>query len=163
MKTLKIFISSILLIALSFSTSLPAFAAQSDSPTVSDVKKHTIDFIVGPGENIGDNNGITPYIWNQNGYFVNNVCYTTNFQIPDRYFAFEVKGFNQFDQPCNVEFNVNLLTESGSPIAGGSLFANGEVVKHDWITVTSQRLYKFQIRNSTSTVLHVIITYYSWA
>lgn len=161
MKNFKRFISLLLVFVLSMAISVPAFAAETE-PTIPDVEKHTIEIMLDPGESIDNESGITPYIWGQTDTFMNNVCYTNSFWVPDQYFAYEVIAGNEYSQPCNIPFTVQLITLSGTPIASLPVIAHGGNFKADWISVNPNSEYRFRVINDTSAKLHIIITYYSW-
>lgn len=161
MQHYKRFISLLLVIVLSMTLSVSAFAAESETPTNSELEKHTIEFVLDP-ESSSDDNSITPYIWGEEDYDVNNVCYTVPFTIPNPNFAYEVIGYNEYMQPCNVSFTVSLTTELNSLVSSLPVIANGSRHKQDWVSVSPNSKYKFKITNNTNIKLHIIITYYSW-
>lgn len=161
MQQVKRFISLLLVLVLCMATTIPVFASDAGHD-FSEIKKHSFEITIEPCESIGNVSGISPYIWDQKDFFFNNVCYTTFFYVPDQYFGFEVIAGNEFSQPCNIPFIVQLVTPYDSVIISLNAIAHGGTYKLDWISVTPNSNYRFKIINNTSARLHIIITYYSW-
>ena len=156
---MKKIISLVLAIVLCMSLSVTALAAETDIPA--DVEKNTIEITLEPGESI-DESDVTPYIWGQETHDVPyDARATAAFNIPDRNFAFEMKGTGINNEPINgtytVELNRGATIKASRP---GNL--DGTTYKVDWISVEPGNYY-FTIYNYTSVTIKVVLTYYSWA
>lgn len=158
MQHYKRFISLLLVIVLSMTLSVSAFAAESETPTNSELEKHTIEFVLDP-ESSSDDNSITPYIWGEK-VFNTNDSYTTTF--PERYLGFEYVATDINGNPCSTQYNIS-LTYYGSIIIKNTDYANGEWHKEDWIEVNVNRPYTFTFSTAGNVPLKLTLTYYTWA
>lgn len=159
MKTRKILLTLITIIALLFSLSPKSFAAKNSVEDQS-ITSHTIVLSISAVSSEDD--GIVPYIWGEfnPGTVSHNIYNTPSFYIPDRYFAYEVSATATNGSPVNENFSVALKYNSATKsIISGK--ANGSVYKNDWIDVVPGNYY-FAVNNSTNSDLSIKITYYSW-
>lgn len=161
---MKKFVATLMTIALFSSIfSLSAFAAESDV-SASEPEWTTIEIILEPGDSINSiETGIMPLIWENPSYEVSNITYTGQFDVPDRYFAYETSATAANGSAVSGTYSVDLL-EGGSlgRLASTSNYANGSSTKNDWLDIGSGR-YLFKITNSTTTTLKVTLKYYSWS
>lgn len=169
MYKLKKIFALFLAIVLATSFSTVAFAAESETGIPENATKHTIEVTLEPGESANESeNGITPYIWNNEKHTLpsGSVTYTLQFNVPERYFAFEASALTDSGTSCSGTYSVTFVRSVNSPIAGtGAQSVNGSSTKVDWITIddTSASNYHFKITNNTSYNITVSIVYYSWS
>lgn len=154
-----------ILMATCFATT--AMAAEPDSEIPENATRHTIELTVNPDGTIeGGEDGISPFIWNQENHIVSgNKTYTMQFNVPERYFAYEMRATGTNGSAVNGNYRVDLLdAQSFSVIASCSRAVNGttEKVDHIDLNVTNERVL-FCITNATGVPISVTITYYSWA
>lgn len=105
-------------------------------------------------------------MWASGTYTVpaNSTINTASFNIPERYFAFEMTAtLSSGGTAPNASYTVILKKGSGT-IASGSGYINGGTYKFDWITITDRiNNHYFTITNNYSSAISVTLTYYSWA
>lgn len=166
MYKLKHFFAIILALVLVTGLSTVAFAAE-ETGIPENATCHTIELTVEPGETIDENDaGISPYIWGNNNYNVTSGShtYTPQFNIPERYFAYETRAVNTDGSSSSGTYHVQLVRYVSSSIAGLEKPIDGVTYKNDWITIPSPGDgYHFKIYNSSVSTITVYITYYSWA
>ena len=168
MYKLKKIFALFLAIVLATSFSTVAFAAEDESGIPENATKHTIEVTVEPGETLdGTEDGIAPYMWDNEGHTLNSgsVTYTLQFNVPERYFAFESSALTSSGTSCDGTYSIAFVRSATATIAGAdALPVNGTVNKVDWITIdnTSASNYHFRIGNNTNTTITVSIVYYSW-
>lgn len=156
----------VLALALAFSFSTVAFAAE-ESGIPENATRHTIELTVEPGESFdGSNSGITPFMWNQGSYNppANGTTYTATFTADHRYLAYEISAIGTSGSAVAGNCTVQLIDhDSMAPIAATYVSCNGSIEKMDWIDVYTGDKYLFKIMNSTSSAITVTVTYYTWA
>lgn len=164
-KTFALFLA--LIFAISFSTI--AFASEDESGIPENATRHTIEVTLDPMESITEEDeGIAPYIWNNESHTLKagSVTYTQQFNVPQRYFAFESSALTSSGTSCEGTYAISLMRSTVAPIAGATgLSVDGSVEKLDWITIdnTSSSDYHFKITNNTNYTITVSIVYYSWS
>lgn len=164
-KLIALFLS--LVLATSFATTAMAAGPESEIPA--NATRHTIELTAVPGESDegnGDGNGVAPYIWNQENYTVSgNKTYTLQFNVPERYFAYEIRATDTAGNAIDGMYQVSLLYAiSFSTIAYATKPADGNTYKVDNIDLGgSNQRFLFCISNYTGVPISVTITYYSWA
>lgn len=161
MYKLKKIFAMVLALALAFSFSTVAFAAE-ESGIPENATRHTIEITVEPGEN-----DIAPYIWGQGAYNppVNGATYTPMMNIPQRYFAFEAIATTINGGTTSGTYSVIFVRNVSALIASLEGNVDGQMYKKDWITIsdTSANDYHFKLINQTGVPIKVNLTYYSWA
>ena len=168
MKHFKKMIALFLAMVMTMSFAVTAMAAEPDSEIPENAICHTIELTVAPGETItgGDDSGVAPFIWNQIGHTVSgNKTYTQQFDVPERYFAYEMRATNSSGAAITGNYSVDLLLAVPfTSIASSTKTANGVTYKLDHIDLggTNQRCL-FCITNYAGVPISVTITYYSWA
>lgn len=143
---------------------MPASAADTDDlPDLHDprVKSHTIEITLEPGE-VPTDDGIMPLMWGQQKPQLGprSSQETPEFNIPDRYFAFELSATGTNGQAVSGTIAAELL-RGGGVKAAASGDADGNITKYDWIQVNTGT-YKFKLYNYTYSTLNFTLTYYSW-
>ena len=159
MKHVKKLVALLMAFVLVMGFSTTAFAAETEENTIPEhATKHTIEMTVEPGETVA------PYIWGSNTFTppAGGVTYTAQFNIPERYFAYECSAIGSNGSVINANCYVALLAGYDAPIANLPVPINGTTIKKDWITVDPGN-HQFRIMNDTSYAITVTITYYSWA
>lgn len=167
MKHFKKMIALFLAILMATSFATTAMAAEPESEIPENATRHTIELTVNPDGTVeGDDDGISPFIWNQENHTVSgDKTYTLQFNVPDRYFAYEVRATDTNGNAISGSYCVNLLdAQTFGIIASCTEIANGNTYKMDHIDLnaTNERVL-FCITNLAGTPLSVTITYYSWA
>ena len=107
---------------------------------------------------------IQPRIWDRtvNTLNPNTITYDIPFNIPDRYFAFEVYATGVNGQPVpNGYYAVALMYDITTSISTMTGIADGTNYKKDWIDLIPDE-YQFKVFNYTDSPITVTITYYSW-
>ena len=154
-----------ILMATCFATT--AMAAEPDSEIPENATRHTIELTVNPDGTIeGGEDGISPFIWNQENHIVSgNKTYTMQFNVPERYFAYEMRATGTNGNAVNGNYRVDLLdAQVFAIIASNTKAVNGITDKVDHIDLYSSNLrVLFCITNGTGVPISVTITYYSWA
>lgn len=163
MKNIKKVLSLVLALTMVFTiTCTTAFAAGSDDhPMPEGLVGTTIELSLDPNEDAG----IMPLIWDQKYPAVGNVpTNTSEFLVPDRYFAYECCATFRNGEPvlsgtsCTVD-----LMESLGIVASKTVPIDGDTYKMDWVDLeASNSTLHFKIYNPTSSCINVLITYYSW-
>ncbi len=153
-----------LLLSLVFTTvciSATAFA------TTPEPTRHSIEIELNPGESINavPTPDAMPAMWNQESHTVEagTVLYTLHFNIPDRYFAYEVTARYPSGATSNETINVSLMYGSTTAIAGINVPLDNQPHKVDWIDIDTSAMYLFKITNTSMNNMYVNIVYYSWA
>ena len=168
MKHIKKMIALFLAMVMAMSFAVTAMAAEPDSEIPENAICHTIELTVAPGETItgGDDSGVAPFIWNQIGHTVSgNKTYTQQFNVPERYIAYEMKATNSSGNAINASYQVDLLLASNFVAkATNTQRVDGVTYKMDHIDLsnTNERCL-FCITNYAGVPISVTITYYSWA
>lgn len=162
MKHIKKMFALFLATVMVFCFSTTAFATETNS-IPENATKHTIEVTVAPDGTIEDveNGGASTYIWNQGNYNVyGDKTYTAQFNVSDRYFAYEYSATGNTSGSYKVEL---LFGPTLSMVAAGSSTVNDGTHKIDWIDLgTTPYNYLFCITNYTGSTINVAITYYSW-
>ena len=159
MKHVKKLVALLMALVLVMGFSTTAFAAETEENTIPEhATKHTIEMTVEPGESVA------PYIWGSNTFTppVGGATYTAQFNIPDRYFAYECSAIGTNGNTVPGNYCVALLESYEITIASLTKGVDGNTYKADWITVDPGN-HLFQIINFTGSNITVSITYYSWA
>lgn len=168
MKNLKKIVALFLAIFMVTSLATTAMAAESDSGIPENATAHTIELTVNPDGTIegADDGSISPFIWNQENHTVSgNKTYTQQFNVPDRYFAYEMRATDANGNAISGSYAVELLhAGTFGLIASNTKQANGNTYKVDHIDLdsTNERVL-FCITNIAGVPISVTITYYSWA
>ena len=167
MKHFKKLIALFLAIIMATSFATTAMAAEPDSGTPENLVSHTIELTVNPDGTVeGGEDGISPFIWNQEHHTVSgNKTYTQQFNVPERYFAYEMRATTSSGGTVNANYRVDLLdAQAFGIIAANNKPVDGNTYKVDHIDLnaTNERLL-FCISNYTGVPISVTITYYSWA
>ena len=168
MKHFKKIIALFLAILMATSFATTAMAAESDSGIPENATAHTIELTVNPDGTIegAEDSGISPFIWNQENHTVSgNKTYTQQFNVPERYFAYEMRATDASGNAISGSYCVDLLdAQAFCIIASCTKQANGITYKVDHIDLnaTNERVL-FCISNISGVPLSVTITYYSWA
>lgn len=160
MKKNKKILAMLMAVVMLFCFNTTVFA---DSGIPAGVEKHTITLEVPAADSSDGTPGIQPRMWDQqNPSIVASGSIETNpFDIPDRYFAYEMKATSS---DASASYTVSLYRTSIPALIssmGGT--ANGITKKNDWISVTAGKKYYFEILNNSSSQINVTVTYYSWA
>lgn len=168
MKHFKKIIALFLAIIMATSFATTAMAAESDSGIPENATAHTIELTVNPDGTIegAEDSGISPFIWNQEHHTVSgNKTYTQQFNVPDRYFAYEMRATDASGNAISGQYCVELLYAiSFSTLAACTQAANGVTHKIDHIDLDASNVrVLFCITNYTGVPISVTITYYSWA
>lgn len=167
MKNFKKIIALFLAIIMATSFATTAMAAEPDSGTPENLVSHTIELTVNPDGTVegGEDDGISPFIWNQENHTVSgNKTYTQQFNVPERYFAYEMRATDASGNAISGSYCVDLLdAELFGVIASYTKRADGNTYKVDHIDLnaTNERVL-FCITNLSGVALFVTITYYSW-
>lgn len=167
MKNFKKLIALFLAMVMATSIATTAMAAEPDSAIPENAVAHTIELTVNPDGTIeGADDAISPFIWNQENHTVSgNKTYTQQFNVPERYFAYEQRATDANGNAISGSYCVNLLdAQTFGIIASSTKQANGNTYKIDHIDLnaTNERVL-FCITNLAGVPLSVTITYYSWA
>lgn len=168
MKHFKKLIALFLAIIMATSFAATAMAAEPDSGTPENLVSHTIELTVNPDGTIegGENGGISPFIWNQENHTVSgNKTYTQQFNVPERYFAYEMRATDTSGNAISGSYCVELLdAQTFGVIASNTKVVNGSTYKVDHIDLNrSNERVLFCITNMAGVPISVTITYYSWA
>lgn len=167
MKHFKKLIALFLAMVMAMSFAVTAMAAEADSGIPENATQHTIELDIAADGTVESytQDGITPRIWNQINHTVSgDKTYTLQFDVPERYFAYEMRATNTSGNAINGSYCVELLIASTfSTYASRTETANGLTYKVDNIDLrsSSQRCL-FCITNLAGVPLSVTITYYSW-
>lgn len=168
MKHFKKLIALFLAMVMAMSFAVTAMAAEADSGIPENATQHTIELDIAADGTVESytQDGITPRIWNQISHTVSgDKTYTLQFDVPERYFAYEVRATNSSGNAINGTYKVDLLMASTFAVrASICQAANGVTYKVDNIDLsnTNQRCL-FCITNYAGVPISVTITYYSWA
>lgn len=167
MKHFKKFIALFLAMIMATSFATTAMAAEPDDSGIPEnATAHTIELTVNPDGTVeGAEDGVSPFIWNQENHTVSgNKTYTLQFNVPERYFAYEVRATNSSGNAINGRYTVDLLYAlTFSTLASITEDANGNTYKVDHIDLgASNERVLFCITNHAGVPLSVRITYYSW-
>lgn len=168
MKNFKKIIALFLAIIMATSFATTAMAAEPDSGTPENLVSHTIELTVNPDGTVegSEDDGISPFIWNQENHTVSgNKTYTQQFNVPERYFAYEMRATDANGNAISGQYCVELLYAlSFSLYASCTEPANGVTYKVDHIDLgASNERVLFCITNLAGVPISVTITYYSWA
>ena len=167
MKQFKKMIALFLAIVMATCFATTAMAAEPESEIPENATRHTIELTVNPDGTIeGSEDGISPFIWNQENHTVSgNKTYTMQFNVPDRYFAYEMRATDTNGSAVSGNYRVDLLdAQVFAIIASNTKAVNGITDKVDHIDLYSSNLrVLFCITNGTGVPISVTITYYSWA
>lgn len=163
-KIIALFLAMIM--ATSFATTAMAAENTSDSEIPENATVHTIELTVNPDGTVeGGEDGISPFIWNQENHTVSgNKTYTLQFNVPERYFAYEMRATDTNGNAISGQYRVDLLYAlTFSILASNTKVANGNTYKVDHIDLgASNERVLFCIYNISGVPLSVTITYYSW-
>ena len=98
-------------------------------------------------------------------YYVpaNSTVNTTYFNIPDRYFAYEMTATLYTGGTSGSSYRVVLKKLSGGTRASATYNIDGITHKIDWIDISTTGNHYFEITNFSSNPIEVYLTYYSWA
>ena len=113
-----------------------AMAAEPDSEIPENATRHTIELTVNPDGTLeGGEDGISPFIWNQENHTVSgDRTYTLQFNVPERYFAYEMRATATNGNALSGYYMVELLdAQTFGVIASYSKPANGNTYKVDHI------------------------------
>lgn len=168
MKNLKKIVALFLAIFMVTSLATTAMAAESDSGIPENATAHTIELTVNPDGTIegADDGSISPFIWNQENHTVSgNKTYTQQFNVPDRYFAYEMRATDANGNAISGQYRVDLLYAlTFSTLASCTKPADGISYKVDHIDLgASNERVLFCITNISGVPIYVTLTYYSWA
>lgn len=168
MKHVKKMIALFLAMIMATSFATTALAAETESGIPEGATCHTIELTVNPDGTVegGDENGISPFIWNQESHTVSgNKTYTLQFTVPERYFAYEMKATDANGNALSTNYTVELLhAATFSLLASCTQSADGNTYKVDHIDLeSSNETLLFCIVNYTGVPISVTLTYYSWA
>ena len=162
-KLVALFLAMVM--ATSFATT--ALATETESEIPENATSHTIELTVAPDGTVegNDDNGVAPFIWNQENHTVSgDKTYTMQFNVPERYFAYEVCATDTSGNAISGRYKVELLMAiTFSLKASCSQNVDGITYKVDNIDLSSsnQRCL-FCISNYAGVPISVRITYYSW-
>ena len=166
MKHFKKLIALFLAIIMATSFATTAMAAEPDSGTPENLVSHTIELTVNPDGTVeGGEDGISPFIWNQENHTVSgNKTYTQQFNVPERYFAYEMRATTSTGGTVNSNYRVELLHAGTFGLfASCTQAVDGVTYKVDHIDLEcSNERVLFCITNGTGVPISVTITYYSW-
>ena len=168
MKKLKKLVALFLTFALIAGLSTTAMAAETETNIPENATRHTIEVTVSPDGTIeNDNeNGVMPLIWNQENYTVSgDKTYTLQFNVPERYFAYEMTATDTSGNAVSGTYKVALLFAAPfSTKAANVENVDGVTYKVDKIDLGSTGLTcLFCIFNNTDVPISVTLTYYSWS
>lgn len=168
MKHFKKLIALFLAMVMAMSFAVTAMAAEADSGIPENATQHTIELDIAADGTVESytQDGITPRIWNQISHTVSgDKTYTLQFDVPERYFAYEIRATNTSGGSTSGSYTVELLTASNFVTrASMNRPVDGVTYKLDHIDLsnTNQRCL-FCISNYAGVPISVTITYYSWA
>lgn len=166
MKHFKKLIALFLAIIMATSFATTAMAAETLSDIPENATCHTIELTVSPDGTIeGGEDGISPFIWNQENHTVSgNKTYTLQFTVPERYFAYEMRATDANGNAISGQYTVALLYAlTFSVMASSTKNVDGNTYKLDNIDLgASNETVLFCISNYTGVPISVTITYYSW-
>ena len=168
MKHFKKLIALFLAMVMAMSFAVTAMAAETDSGIPENATRHTIELDIAADGTVESytQDGITPRIWNQINHTVSgDKTYTLQFDVPERYFAYEICATNTSGGSTSGSYTVDLLMASSFAVrASNNKPVNGVTYKLDNIDLsrTNQRCL-FCISNYAGVPISVTITYYSWA
>lgn len=167
MKNIKKLIALFLAMVMATSFATTAMAAEPDSAIPENAVAHTIELTVNPDGTIeGADDAVSPFIWNQENHTVSgNKTYTQQFNVPERYFAYEMRATSTNGSAINGSYCVQLLYAlTFSVYASATERVDGNTYKMDHIDLdASNQRVLFCITNLTGVPISVTITYYSWA
>ena len=168
MKHFKKLIALFLAMVMAMSFAVTAMAAEADSGIPENATRHTIELDIAADGTVESytQDGITPRIWNQINHTVSgDKTYTLQFDVPERYFAYEMSATNTSGGALSNTYRVELLLASNfATLASSTRTANGSIYKVDNIDLrSSNQRCLFCISNYTGVPISVTITYYSWA
>ena len=168
MKHFKKLIALFLAMVMATSFTITAMAAEPETGIPENATCHTIELNLAADGTVESysQDGITPRIWNQINHTVSgNKTYTLQFNVPDRYFAYEMRATTSSGGTLSTTYNVELLlADIFVAIAGRSAAVDGITYKVDHIDLEgSNERCLFCITNNTGVPISVTITYYSWA
>ena len=167
MKQFKKMIALFLAIVMATCFATTAMAAEPETAIPENATRHTIELTVNPDGTIeGGEDGISPFIWNQENHIVSgNKTYTMQFNVPERYFAYEMRATDTNGNAISGSYCVQLLdAQTFGIIASNTKQVNGTTYKVDHIDLnaTNERVL-FCIANIAGVPISVTLTYYSWA
>lgn len=166
MKHFKKMIALFLAIVMATCFATTAMAAEPETAIPENATRHTIELTVNPDGTLeGGEDGISPFIWNQENHTVSgDRTYTLQFNVPERYFAYEMRATATNGNALSGYYMVELLdAQTFGVIASYSKPANGNTYKVDHIDLyASNERVLFCITNGTGVPISVTITYYSW-
>ena len=167
MKQFKKMIALFLAIVMATCFATTAMAAEPESAIPENATRHTIELTVNPDGTLeGGEDGISPFIWNQENHTVSgNKTYTMQFNVPERYFAYEHRATDANGNAISGSYSVKLIdAEIFGVIASNTKPVDGVTYKVDHIDLnaTNERVL-FCISNIAGVPISVTITYYSWA
>lgn len=168
MKHFKKLIALFLAMVMAMSFAVTAMAAEADSGIPEGATQHTIELDIAADGTVESytQDGITPRIWNQINHTVSgDKTYTLQFDVPERYIAYEVRATNTSGNAISGTYKVDLLMASTFAVRASTIKnVDGVTYKVDNIDLsnTNQRCL-FCISNYAGVPISVTITYYSWA
>lgn len=168
MKHFKKLIALFLAMVMAMSFAVTAMAAEADSGIPENATQHTIELDIAADGTVESytQDGITPRIWNQINHTVSgDKTYTLQFDVPERYFAYEVRATNTSGNSISGTYKTDLLMASSFAVRASTIRnVDGITYKVDNIDLsnTNQRCL-FCITNYAGVPISVTITYYSWA
>lgn len=168
MKHFKKLIALFLAMVMAMSFAVTSMAAEADSGIPENATQHTIELDIAADGTVESytQDGITPRIWNQINHTVSgDKTYTLQFDVPERYIAYEMRATNTSGGSTSGSYTVDLLTASNFVVrASMNKPVDGITYKLDHIDLssTNQRCL-FCISNYAGVPISVTITYYSWA
>jgi len=142
-----------------------AMASEPENTIPENATRHTIEITVEPGEEVNDEFGVMPLMWDQESHSLNpgTVTYTSQFTVDGRYFAYEMSATATDGSAASGSYGVQLLYHVTAGLNGMSGTPNGTTYKKDWIDLGDIRdSLLFSIHNNSTVPLTVHITYYSW-
>lgn len=167
MKHFKKFIALFLAMIMATSFATTAMAAEPDDSGIPEnATAHTLELTVNPDSTVeGTEDGISPFIWNQENHTVSgNKTYTLQFNVPERYFAYEMRATDTNGNAVSGTYKVQLLYAlTFSVMASSTKNVDGNTYKLDNIDLgASNERVLFCITNYTGVPISVTLTYYSW-
>ena len=167
MKHFKKLIALFLAMVMAMSFAVTAMAAEADSGIPENATQHTIELDIAADGTVESytQDGITPRIWNQINHTVSgDKTYTLQFDVPERYFAYEMRATNTSGSAISGSYSVDLLLAIPfTSIASNTKAVNGVTYKVDNIDLnSSNQRCLFCISNYAGVPISVTITYYSW-
>ena len=168
MKHLKKLIALFLAMVMASSFAITAMAAEPETEIPENATRHTIELDIAADGTVESysQDGITPRIWNQENYVVSgNKTYTLQFNVPDRYFAYEMRATTTSGGTTSGSYIVELMSASAfAAIASRAAYVDGITYKLDHIDLYgSNTRCLFCIINDAGVPISVTLTYYSWA